>query len=203
MIRPVALTALLLVLAGFALSAPITYDISVNTSSISGTTGSLDFNFNPGPGSVQAASLQILNFLSDGTPVGSRSLIGDASGTLPGPLTFDNGTALNDYFQAFQYGSTMSFDVSLFGPALATPNGTATAGSTFVFSMFSDPAGTVPALTSDTVNGFAFTINVNLDGTTKAKSFSPNIVPEPGTLGLALVGILVVLGLRIKRFARS
>ena len=49
-----------LCLASMASAAPITYDVTVDTSSISGTAGSLDFNFNPGPLVTQAASLQIL-----------------------------------------------------------------------------------------------------------------------------------------------
>jgi hypothetical protein len=32
--------------------------------------------------------------------------------------------------------------------------------------MFFDPAGTVPVLTITTTDGFAFTVDVNLDGTT-------------------------------------
>jgi hypothetical protein len=51
--------------ASMASAAPVTYDVSVDTSSISGTAGSLDFNFNPGPLVTQSASLQILNFTSD------------------------------------------------------------------------------------------------------------------------------------------
>src|SRR5579863_728381 len=165
---------LCLLLCGFAVKAfagPIVYDVTVNTSSISGTAGSLDFNFNPGPLVTQSADLQILSFASNGTLVSCAANIqgfcptGDVSGTLPGTLTFDNGTGFNDYFDGFTFGSTLSFQVSLYGPALSSPGG-ATSGSTFAFSMFSNAAGTVPTLTSDTTDGFAFTVNVNLDGTT-------------------------------------
>src|ERR1700733_7997829 len=83
---------------------PITYDVTVNTSSISGTTGSLDFNFNPGPLVTQPASLQILNFMSDGTLADCAANVqgfcptGDVSGRVPATLTFNNDTAFNDYF---------------------------------------------------------------------------------------------------------
>src|SRR5580704_14474617 len=77
--------------AATAMANVITYDVTVNTSSISGTTGSLDFNFNPGSLVTQSASLQILSFTSNGTLAGSPELTGDASGALPGTLTFDNG----------------------------------------------------------------------------------------------------------------
>jgi hypothetical protein len=65
--------------------------VAVNTSSIAGTAGSLDFNFNPGVFVTQAASLQIVDFTSDGTPKGSPALTGDVGGVLPMTVTFDNG----------------------------------------------------------------------------------------------------------------
>jgi hypothetical protein len=190
--------ASILCVASFASADSITYDVTVNTSSISGTAGSLDFNFNPGPLVTQAASLQILSFSSDGLLAGGPTLTGDVSGALPSTVMFDNGTGFNDYFEGFTYGSTLSFDVSLFGPALSSPNGTSTSGSTFAFSMFSDPAGTIPTLTSDTTDGFAFIANVNLDGTTTVTNYSPetsistaNAVPEPSSL--ALLGTAIAL----------
>jgi len=180
-----------------ASAGTITYEVTVNTSSIAGTAGSLDFNFNPGPLVTQAASLQILGFSSDGTLAGSPTLTGDISGALPLTLTFDNGTAFNDYFEGFTYGTSLVFDVYLYGPALSSPDGTSTSGSTFAFSMFSNAAGTIPVLTTDLADGFAFTVDVNLDGTTTVTNFSPetsitvSAVPEPGAwllLGTALLG---------------
>jgi hypothetical protein len=87
--------------ASMAAAAPITYDATVDTSSISGTAGSLDFEFNPGPLVTQSASAQILNFSSNGMLAGSPMLTGDVSGALPGTVTFDNGAAFNDYFEGF------------------------------------------------------------------------------------------------------
>jgi hypothetical protein len=195
--------------ASMASAAPVTYDVSVDTSSISGTAGSLDFNFNTGPLATQPASLQILDFMSDGALAGCPTLTGDVAGALPATLTFDNGTAFNDYFEGFTYGSALSFQVSLYGPALSSPDGTSSSGSVFAFSMFSDPAGTIPALTTDTTNGFAFTAGVNLDGTTAvANSSTPTTVtpvtptvPEPGTLPLmaAAIGLWLAFRLRARR----
>ena len=185
---------LLVLCSAAAMADPITYNVTVDTSSISGTAGSLDFNFNPGPFVTQAASLQILNFSSNGSLAGNCPCgIGDVTGQLPATVTFDNATAFNDYFDQFTYGSILSFDVSLYGPALSSPDGVSTSGSTFAFSMFSDADGTVPALTSDTTDGFAVTIDVNLDGTTTVTNYSPQAgvtpldattVPEPSTLKL-------------------
>lgn len=165
--------------------ADIVFDWSVDTSSISGTAGSLDFQFNPGPLVTQAASLQVLNFSSDGALAGSPALTGDVSGgPLPATLTFDNGTAFNDYFEDFTFGSTLSFAVDFFGPAVDSPDGISTSGSAFAFSMFSDSQGTVPVLTSDTTDGFAAVINLNLDGTGTPTSFSTQTTITPESIGL-------------------
>src|SRR5882724_9425360 len=91
-------------------SAGIITQVTVDTTTISGTAGSLDFQFNPGPLVSQAASLDIFNFTGDGTLVaggclaGGPCLTGNVAGTLPGTLTFDNGTSFNDYFQGFTFG---------------------------------------------------------------------------------------------------
>src|ERR1022692_336901 len=98
---------LLLCFAGLASASTITYDVTIDTSSIFGTAGSLDFNFNPGPLITQAASLQILGFANDGTLTGSPALIGDVTGVLPSTLTFDNGSGFNDYFEGFTFGTTL------------------------------------------------------------------------------------------------
>jgi hypothetical protein len=200
-----------LVAASLASASSITYAVTINTSSISGTAGALDLNFNPGPLVTQFASLQILDFMSNGSLADACPCItGDVSGQLPSTLTFDNGSGFNDYFDDFTFGTTISFDVSLYGPALSAPDGVSTSGSTFAFSMFSDAAGTVPVLTSDTADGFAFTVNVNLDGTTTVSNFSPETtvgtvvsgVPEPNTLQLTVLGVAFCFAFRSRLLRR-
>ena len=115
------LATVCLCFAGVASADSATYVISVNPSSIAGTSGSLDFQFNPGAMS-QAADVQVLGFTSDGS-LGAAATTGDVSGTLPGTVSFDNGTVFNDYFTGFTYGNTLTFDVNLFGPALTSPRG--------------------------------------------------------------------------------
>lgn len=127
--------------ASTAFADSVEYSVTINTSFPAGTAGALDFNFNPGPLVTQGGDLQILTFSSDGSLQNCAANVqgfcntGDVSGTLPGTLTFDNGTAFNDYFNGFTFGNSLSFDVTLYGPALTTPNGTATSGSTFAFSL--------------------------------------------------------------------
>jgi hypothetical protein len=181
---------------------PITYAVSVNTSALAGVTGSLDFNFNPGPLTSQSASIQILGFSGNGAAVGSPVITGDATGSLPGTLTLDNGTSFNDYFQQFRYGSTLDFNVSLYGPALSAPDGVSLSGSTFAFSMFSDAAGTMPALTTDVSDGFAYVVNVNLDGSTTVFDYIVNSNPAPEPASGFLVGIaflVTALSIRMRR----
>lgn len=175
-------------------AAPVTYSLSIDTSLLAGTIGSLDFNFNPGPLLAQPARVQIIAFGGSGTLMPPATLTGDASGSLPATVTLDNGAFFNDYFEGIRFGSTLNFGISLSGPALSSPNGTATSGSSFAFSLFSDPAGTVPALTSDLADGFGYVVEVNLDGSTTVTDYltAPVASPEPATLFLVL-GLLALL----------
>jgi hypothetical protein len=59
--------------------------------------------------------------------------------------------------------------------------------------MFSDVAGTVPALTTDVTDGFAYVVDVNLDGSTTVTNYIVNsaATPEPASwflVGIALLG---------------
>jgi len=184
-----------------------TYTVTINTSSIAGTVGSLDWNFISGPLATQTASLQILRYSSNGILAGSPSLTGDVTGALPSSLTFDNGTGFNDYFDGFTYGSTLSFDVFLYGPALSSPDGTSNSNSTFAFSMFSDAAGTTSVLTNDTTDGFAFIVNIDPDGSTTVTNYSDQtsvepetgITPEPGGFLLVATGLAMIAFVGMRR----
>src|SRR5437879_3296814 len=123
-LRLLLFIALLVGLSLAASAGPITYVVSINSSSVTGTVGSLDFQFNPGPLVSQSASLQVLSFSSNGALAGGPSVIGDVSGgPLPTTVTFDNRAGFSDYFQGFTFGSLLSFNVLLSGPALVSPDG--------------------------------------------------------------------------------
>jgi len=182
-------------------AAPVTYTVSVDTASLAGTTGSLDFNFNPGPLVSQSALVQILDLVG-GSAAEGPVLTGDATGALPGTISLDNGTGFNDYFQQFTYGSRLAFNVYLYGPALSAPDGLSSSGSTFAFSMFSDAAGTLPALTADVTDGFAYVVNVNLDGSTTVTNYIVNSAAAPEPAHCFLAGICLLSAALLMRNVR-
>jgi hypothetical protein len=180
------------------------YQISVDTSSVIGTYGYIDLEFNPGNATTQAATANILNFEPDGAVLDNTNIqtSGDFIGTLPGPLTAVNDTPYNDYFEGLTFGSVLSFVLTLSGPAIASPNGTSTAGTTFGVGFYDINQNSI--LTDDP-SGFAGEVNINLDGTTAPIVFpnasgGPSVVtiqqvPEPSMFWL-VAGIIGVLLLR-------
>jgi len=192
----------LLVLGSGAAYADKIVEISVDTHTVTGTTGYLDFQFNLGPLVTQPATVQILNFQGATYIGGTQQLTGGASGgPLPSTITLVNSSSFDDAFEGVSLGNSLSFLLDFGGTAVNSPNGTATSTSEFLFSMFSDVDGTVPLLTSDP-NGLLGSVTVNLDGTLKTQSASSNLgfVPEPAAFWL-LGGGLSVLG-ALRRFRR-
>jgi len=173
----------LLLLPAKPVEAAVTYFVKVDTSSVNGTMGFLDFQFNPGNNS-QAATATITAFtgLTGGTFTGAPQINGNVTGTLPaGPLVFVNNMALNEYFQNFTYGMGFTFLVTLSGPAIDTPNMTATSGSTFGVGLYD--SGQNPILTNQGgTTGFAGQIDINLNGTT-----TPTAWPSNGAGGASVV----------------
>ena len=178
--------------AGWA--ANITYSVTADTSSIAGTVGYLDFQFNPGIGSPAGATALLESFGSDGIldlSPGVLLVVGDVRGDLPGTVTFHNTGAANEYSPGFTFGNTIQFLVNL---SWTQPVPAPDAGSSFFFSMLDQSFQ--PLLTTNNL-GTALELDINTDGTTTASSFSPQVaagtVPEPGTwfvvAGLAVVAL--------------
>jgi hypothetical protein len=116
------LMVLALATVGLA-SAQVTYVVTVNTSSVSGQSGFIELQFTP-VGASQLATATVSNFTTDGI-LGAVAppVLGDVTGTLPGTLSMDNGTLIQDYFQAITFGNTITFVLTLGGPAVTAPNG--------------------------------------------------------------------------------
>ena len=172
----------------------------MDTSSLSGQSGAIDLQFNPGLASgTQAATAIVTQFT--GATIDSKnapSNTGDATGSLPGTLVFNNSKQLNDIFTPVMFGSSFSFIMTLSGPAVDSPNPTSTYGSTFVLGLFSTD-GTKPLVTSD---GLIATLGL-LAGTssTAVRTFSADAsvspvtsaVPEPSTAFLFVLASAALL----------
>ena len=189
----------------------IAYPVLVDTSAVAGLSGFLDFQFAPGDASTQPAFVTITNFVTDGTLVGPPDVNGGVTGTLPGILKIDNSTAFNDYFEQITFGSSFAFNLTLDGPALQAPNGTANSGSTFGLGLFDSTQNSI--LTTDP-NGFAGLVDVKLDGSTVTTVFPSDshggapvvqfvATPEPSTIGMSLIGLLSLSWLSRRRLSRK
>jgi hypothetical protein len=194
------LIAALILLAANAAFASFSYDITVDTHTLVGTTGSLDFMFGPSTGSGSYTATVDISGLTGGTLVGAPSTTGNVSGVLPSTVTLtdNNVSALNDYFHQFTYGSTLTFNL----------NFTGNYGSALAFSMFQDAAGTTSAFTNDATNGFAATFAMNPNGTATFTNFSPQTTvtdatptPLPAAAWLFGSGLMGLAGIRTRKTA--
>ena len=196
MLKYSLLTCSLLLCAAGSAHADIVYQVSVNTASLSGTNGSIDFQFNFGNGETQAANVTISN-LTGGTN-GTATPAGQVTGgPFPAPVTISNGypsSGYNDYFESYTFGNRLAFSVDFGGPAVNAPDGFSSGNSEFYFSMFSDPNGVTPAPGTD-ANGVAGTVTINPNGSSTTTTVSPNLSfsPEPGSLWLTF-GAALMLG---------
>ena len=168
-----------------------TYNVTVNTASLSTTAGTIDFQFNPGDVTSDIANAKISNFTitGPGSLMGAPQYFGDASGTLPSSLVVNNTFNDNEALQALKFGSALAFRVTL--NEMLT--GTAHAGSVFNFSVFQTD-GFTPLLTTDP-NGVLVSINLDTKGASSASTTSSfatvlSAVPEPGTIVLIGLGVL-------------
>lgn len=195
------LSLFLLALIAHAEATPVSYDVSVNTNAISGSSGYLSFQFNPGGADAPSATATIGDFASIG---GTLSVMsnnsGGASGTLPLTVTINNSDQLNELFQGFTFGSSFSFQLTFAGPAIESPSGTSS-GSAFALSLYASDEQT-PLLTIDP-NGTVLTILITPNGDRTVQTFPaddrgspPTVtiaeriaaVPEPATLWLFAMG---------------
>jgi hypothetical protein len=200
--------------AGTASAGLIGYQVQIDTSSLSGTAGSLEFQFNPASTS-NGVTATIFNF-TGGTPGavdnplpngGGANPIGDVSGSLPGTITLVDGTPLNDLIQNFTYGVSLSFEVT-FSADLA---GTGSDGSAFSLTLWDGPDGAFGPgspgtfLPAPGFNPFGTALVINDGGpdgtgpqpTDPRVSVGPlSAVPEPASAVLLAVGVGSLLALR-------
>jgi len=185
-----------IVFAASSAFADFSKSYTFDTSSISGTVGYIDFQLSPGVSYAGPATAAITNFTTNGTlvTVDPTQFFGTASGDLlhqvTNPVTvttLDPMNQSNEFIQAFTFGSTVKFDLTLSGAA----------GSSFGL-LFYD--GSYNALLSNpgVANGYALTVDMNSDGTfTENVAASPT--PVPAAVYLLGSGLMGLVGIRRRK----
>jgi len=198
--------AFLLGMNGTVFAAPVVYSIDVDTSAVAGTSGSIEFQLNPGGSGALPASGEISAFAGGTLVFGkfSPDYFGNASGTLsPGLATLDNGMPLNLILHNFDYDGGFSFLLTVAGPALDTPDPLLPGTRFSIFLWDKQDGFGNPLFPIDGFTDAALTIDINPDGSITIANApqvpvtAVNLVaaPEPATwflLTASLLGCLVV-----------
>ena len=185
--------AILMLAAGSAFASPYrySYNVTVDTSSLSSTDGYLYFQFARDPNnSLATATALIRDFSTDGTLGAMASGISSTSGagvtgTLPGSVAIANRNQINDYNQAITFGDVISFVLDL-NQSVFDPFYT----NTFSMWLAQDADGTLPL---QTPSGELFEVNLFGDGTASFVNYDvagTTLVPEPGTTLMLVTGLL-------------
>jgi hypothetical protein len=200
-------STLFLFAAATNLPASVIYEFTVNTSSLNGQSGFLDFDLAPGSVPAPSVTAIISGFSTDAAfnPASIILTLPDATGNLSSTVVLDNATNFNDAFQPVTFGNFVDFEVTLSGPGINTPDSNGTA---FFFSLY-DSTGSVGLLTDspfndlagvtvDSTNGIVPYTNPQVPGGVSVASIAA--VPEPATYSLVSLG-LVAAGF-VRRFRR-
>jgi hypothetical protein len=232
-----------LILTGPAFGDTLNYQITVNTASVSGTTGYVDFGLDPGTLGALGVTAEISDFAgatlstnttTSGTVTGTDLyyIAGDVSTTpasspillsATNTLTMLNDDPNNELTQALTFGTSLTFDLTLFGPGVSVLGYAGGAsGTTFVldflndaqtaYLLSSDPTGSTASLWATSVTSIANTGVVTpvdnpgpgggpSDVATTLTSETITITPEPSPVQpLVLMGVgLLILAMRKRR----
>ena len=183
----------------------LAYHVTVDTSAIASQNGYLDFQYNPGSGSL-LSTVNFSNFMTDGILVTTSQNTGGASGSLPS-ASIANSSGYNDLFQGITFGQSISFDITFSDQAQGS-------GSAFAMGLY-DSTDSNPLLTTDPVGAILF-IGFNPDGTTTINNFpsdnngGPPVaqsmpllsVPEPSSKAF-LIAMVVMTGLFFAAWRRA
>jgi hypothetical protein len=190
--------------------AALIYHVDIDTTSLVGSLNgpfSLDFQLTDGSGTLAGVNTVTLdNFMfTGGTPTGSASLFGGATGSLSSIVTLtDNASFSNEFFQGFSAGTTkIGFDALL--TTNVDPGPTPDA---FSMAILDNTLSNIPATgPGDSL----MLVNINspslsLSAVQKFTSTSPSGVtvaasptPEPSSWLVMGSGLLALGGLALRR----
>jgi hypothetical protein len=189
--------AVFFLLASVASADIVGYDVSMDTSSQSGNSGAIYFQFAPGL-NADLATVTIDGF-AIGAPGGlvstpSPFFDGNVSGSLDSlTLTIDNSQGLNDYEEFLTYGPTLNFHITFDIPSVLVGQG----GSAFVWQLTAAD-GLTPVLTQDNsgnIGTIAYDTSGHFTTDTLGNDLVESIVtttPEPASIALITISVLLM-----------
>jgi hypothetical protein len=171
--------------SGPLLASPV-YHVTVDTTSLAGQSGYLDFLF-LGLANSSPAHASVTNFVGD---FGAGSFVfGDASGSVASGVVIGNGAPWNEFGQWAHFGDRFQFDVHF--DASAAPG----AGSDLGIALLDDQFNFLGS--NANIVTFALVPGVK-DGVSVDARFA-TVVPEPGSMAQIALGLVLLARLRRRR----
>ena len=174
------------------------FEVTVDTRAIAGTTGYVDFQLNPADISAPEVGASILDWADSITLLGAPVIEGSVTGALPDTVRLSNSAALNDYFQAVEFGDAIRFVVEFTGNP---PFPSVRLGTSFALALYGEDA--VSPLLSGDISGslvrFELALgNISYETFSSVAQVSP--VPLPAAAWLLLSGLSGLIGVsRVRR----
>ena len=170
----------------------LAYAVTLNTSSLAGVSGRLDFVLYDGDG-VTNNSVTISNIVSNGTFVGTDCSVGCTGG--PSSFVVNDGLGFGELLYDLTLGTSLKFDLSY------TTNYGGVPGTDppdrFALNLL-DPGTNFSLVGTDLLNPSDALLTIDLIGSgvvQTASVVSPNVgisIPEPGSLALTAIALLAL-----------
>ena len=181
------------------------FQVTMDTTGWTGSTGTIDIQFNPAGDPFQVGTVTFRNFSIIGGSLGALQVCDDVipppavcgsstTGGLPGPMTISNTGFINGPNYAATFGEKITFEVEFLGLAFTA------AGQTNLTSLFVVIGATPGTIRTqiDLLGNSA--IDWKTGSTPEAVSVAPlGAIPEPSTYLLVSAGIGVGYLIRRRR----
>jgi hypothetical protein len=177
-----------------ARAGSITYNVTVDTSSLVGTTGGIEFTLIAGNTPAPLDTATITKFVPQAGLVPPPTTSGDVSGNLSTTVSLDNQSP-SMYFESLTYGHTLSYQVTLTGAGLSKA-----ADTLFSFYLFDSVGNPVSGPSSPSGE----ILDINIQGPTGVIDTPVTYPPPPITVTTASVPELsgvVLLGVGLGAMA--